>query len=98
MTASTLPPSQRLPRDWRRNCLTPEDKLAYLRLCGPSGLRSVFRIEVPADVLRDALAALELCWSSSCSALADGALPDAAGLDLADIIVQLLQALSSRSA
>jgi hypothetical protein len=49
-------------RDWRRNCPTPDEQYRYLKLCGPERLRALFRVEVNAEVLREALAVLEACW------------------------------------
>ncbi len=49
-------------REWRRNCPSPEAKYRYLRLCGPSTLTSIFRVEISTDVLKDIVAVLEGCW------------------------------------
>jgi len=38
-------------RDWRRHCNTQEAKLSYLELCGPSGLRQVFKTEMDVSLL-----------------------------------------------
>ncbi len=45
------PPANASCRDWRRNCPSPDDKYRYLKLCGPEGVRAVFRVEVSRGVV-----------------------------------------------
>lgn len=56
----SMPPKNPLDfeRDWRRHCSTHEAKLRYLLLCGPLGLRQIFKTEIDVVLLGHLLAAL----------------------------------------
>jgi hypothetical protein len=45
-------------RDWRRHCPTPELKLKFLALCGPDGIRKVFKTEIDVALLSQILKVL----------------------------------------
>lgn len=80
-----------LRRDWRR-IRSLDDKYRYLQLCGPDALRTVFRVEISSEVLRDVLTVLEACW------LGHGGAAEEVGagcaLREAVFVVQLLQVLA----
>ncbi|KAG2429280.1 hypothetical protein HXX76_011048 [Chlamydomonas incerta] len=83
-------------RDWRRNCPAPDDKYRYLKLCGPEGLRGVFRVEISAEVLREMLVVLEACWLGHGGAAEEAEGGSGAALREAAFVVQVLEAVSSK--
>lgn len=80
-------------REWRRNCPNADSKYRYLRLCGPVGLASLFKIEISSEALKEIIEVLEVCWLGYAGAaeeeLAGSALREAG------FVVQVLQSLST---
>ena len=56
----TAPPKNPMAfeRDWRRHCATRELKLRFLSLCGPDGIRKVFKTEIDVTLLSQIIATL----------------------------------------
>jgi hypothetical protein len=81
-------------RNWRRSCPTPDDKYRFLKLCGPDALKSLFKVEISAEVLRELLAVLQACWLGH-AGVAEEAVPGGgAALREAGFVVQVLSSLT----
>ncbi|KAL6759894.1 PR46bm [Haematococcus lacustris] len=84
-------------RDLRRHCPSPDAKYSYLKRCGPQLLRSLFRLEISSDTLKELLVILDTCWLGHAGAAEDA--ENAAGrggaLDEAVWVVQVLDALAA---
>ncbi|KAG2486205.1 hypothetical protein HYH03_015167 [Edaphochlamys debaryana] len=86
--------SDAFQKDWRRNCPAHDDKYRYLKLCGPEALRSIFRVEVSAETLRELLVVLDACWLGHAGAAEEADAGAGAALREAAFVAELLAALS----
>ncbi|GAX81006.1 hypothetical protein CEUSTIGMA_g8441.t1 [Chlamydomonas eustigma] len=80
-------------REWRRNCPNPDSKYRYLRLCGPGGITSLFKVEISSEALKEIIEVLEACWLGYAGAAEEGQAGSA--LKEAGFVVQVLQSLST---
>nr|BCL66087.1 hypothetical protein [Volvox africanus] len=81
-------------RDWRR-LGTVDDKYRYLQMCGPDTLRTIFRVEVSSEVLREVLGVVEACWLGHGGAAEEAEGGSGAALREAVFAVRSLEALTA---
>jgi len=62
-------------RDWNRRCKTQPERMAYLRLVGPSGAASLFKSDMDAALLGEVLQVLHECFCAGTDA--ENQTPDA---------------------
>nr|BCL66156.1 hypothetical protein [Volvox reticuliferus] len=81
-------------RDWRR-LGTVDDKYRYLKMCGPDTFRTIFRVEISSEVLREVLGVVEACWLGHGGAAEEAEDGSGAALREAMFVVRSLEALTA---